>query len=94
MATTDTTITTIHDVLDELRAAATSERDKGDMFEDLMVAFLRTDPVWNNRFAEVWKWGDSDSTRRASNSLIGMPKVTMRSRSEEAEWRVTVLCRS
>ena len=35
--------TTIHDVLAELRERATSEREKSDLFEDLIAKFLRTD---------------------------------------------------
>ncbi len=50
--------TTINDVLGELRFAATDERDKGDRFERLMVAYLRTDPLYVDRFAEVWRWTD------------------------------------
>lgn len=48
--------TTIHDVLDELRASALDERDKGDKFERLMQGYFRTDPQWARQFSEVWLW--------------------------------------
>lgn len=48
--------TTIHDILDELRAGALDERDKGDKFEQLMQGYLRTDPEWALQFSEVWLW--------------------------------------
>lgn len=48
----------IHDVLDELRAAALDERDKGDKFERLVQAYLRTDPEWAARFSDVWLWSE------------------------------------
>ncbi len=35
--------TSIHDLLGELYVSSTDERDKGDKFERLMAAFLRTD---------------------------------------------------
>lgn len=47
---------TIHEVLGELRAASLDERDKGDKFERLIQAYLRTDPEWAARFSDVWLW--------------------------------------
>lgn len=49
---------TITDILAELRATATDERDKGDKFEQLMVAYLRTDPLYADRYSNVWRWTD------------------------------------
>jgi predicted helicase len=34
----------------------TDERDKGDKFERLMAAYLRTDVTWSDRFSHVWLW--------------------------------------
>jgi len=51
-------VTTVLDILAELRAAATDERDKGERFERLMAAYLRTDPLYADRFTEVWMWAD------------------------------------
>jgi predicted helicase len=48
--------TTIRDILSELDASATDERDKGDKFERLMTAYLRTDASWSDRFSNVWLW--------------------------------------
>jgi predicted helicase len=47
---------TIHSVLDDLRNASISERDKGDMFERLMQAFFKLDPLYAERFSNVWMW--------------------------------------
>lgn len=49
---------TIYDVLDELRASALSEADKGSRFERLMKAYLRIDPVFADQFSDVWLWGE------------------------------------
>ncbi|WP_328990330.1 DEAD/DEAH box helicase family protein [Kribbella sp. NBC_01245] len=47
---------TIHEVLEQLRATALDERDKGDKFERLVASYLRSDPEWTARFSEVWLW--------------------------------------
>lgn len=48
----------IRDILDELAASSTDERDKGDKFERLMAAYLRTDVTWRDRFVNVWLWNE------------------------------------
>lgn len=50
--------TTIHQILEELAAAATDHRDKGDKFERLTLAYLTTDPLYVARFSDVWMWND------------------------------------
>jgi predicted helicase len=54
----DIWVTTIYTLLDELRASAISEVDKGAKFERLMKAFLLTDPVYAEQFKDVWLWGE------------------------------------
>ncbi|MGH7868982.1 MAG: DEAD/DEAH box helicase family protein [Candidatus Dormibacteraceae bacterium] len=51
-------VASIHDILDELYVSSTDERDKGDKFERLMAAYLRTDVTWSDRFSDVWLWSD------------------------------------
>jgi predicted helicase len=51
-------VTTIFDILAELREASTDEKDKGDKFEHLMAAYLRTDPLYAARYSKVWRWTD------------------------------------
>jgi predicted helicase len=45
-------------VLEKYRAISFSERDKGDRFERLMQAYLKTDPKWTNKFSDVWLWNE------------------------------------
>lgn len=45
-------------VLEELRAIATSEKDKGDRFERLMLHALRTDRSFAAQFTDVWLWDE------------------------------------
>lgn len=50
--------TSIKEVLEELDISSTSGRDKGDKFERLVAAYLRTDPAWSSRFSKVWLWNE------------------------------------
>lgn len=51
-------VTTVYDVLDQLREQATSETSKGTKFEHLMLGFLRTDPMYADQFSDVYLWND------------------------------------
>ena len=42
--------------IDYIREAARSERRKGDLFERLMVQYFSEDPIYKERFSEVWLW--------------------------------------
>ncbi len=66
------TTTTIHDILDQLRDSAWDERDKGDRFERLIVSYLRTDPLYVNKFDEVWRWSDWPQRRRQPDTGIDL----------------------
>jgi len=49
---------TIYDLLEEFRSTARDTRDQGDKFERLIQAFLKTDPMYQTKFSEVWLWKD------------------------------------
>ena len=49
---------TIHDVLAQFREEASSKRDLGDRFERLVCAYLRLDPLYAERFSNVWMFND------------------------------------
>lgn len=49
---------TIDALLAKYRDHSFHERDKGDKFERLMQAYLRTDPKYADRFREVWLWSE------------------------------------
>ena len=51
-------MTTIHDILNEFREAASSNREMGDKFERLVASFLVTDPLQKERFSDVWLWSE------------------------------------
>ncbi|MCL5972199.1 MAG: restriction endonuclease [Firmicutes bacterium] len=49
---------TIYDLLEERRERARTTREQGDQFERLMQAFFRTDPLYREKFSDVWLWQD------------------------------------
>ena len=46
------------DILAKYRIVSFSERDKGERFERLMQAFLKTAPLYAGLFEHVWLWAD------------------------------------
>ena len=57
------------DTLDHIRSIATSEAKKGRLFERLMKAYFVQDPLYRDRFSDVWLWPEwvaerSDFARR------------------------------
>lgn len=63
----------IHEVLTDLRTTALDERDKGDKFERLVQAFLRTDAEWTAKFEDVWLW--SNWPERGNRPATGIDVV-------------------
>lgn len=51
-------MTAVEQVLDEIRAVATDEHDKGDRFERLMLHAFLTDRTYQQQFTDVWRWMD------------------------------------
>ena len=51
-------MTTIHTILEEFRQAATSNRDMGDKFERLMASYLCIDPLYKDKYSDVWLWNE------------------------------------
>ena len=50
--------TTIHTLLEEFRQAKQSNREMGDRFERLIANYLVTDPLYQDKFSDVWLWGE------------------------------------
>lgn len=45
-------------LLEKYRKIAFSQRDKGERFERLMQAYLKTDPKYAHFFKKVWLWNE------------------------------------
>ena len=48
----------LHNLLNTYRKESKTEREKGDYFELLSIAFLKNDPVYAPQFSEVWSYSD------------------------------------
>lgn len=48
----------IHDLLEDLNSYSLDNRDKGDLFERLIKAYLSNEPEWAARFENVWLWSE------------------------------------
>ena len=48
----------IHSILEEFREAALSNRDLGDKFERLFANYLTTDPLYIDKYSDVWLWSE------------------------------------
>ena len=46
------------DVYQDLCQRYPDEQDRGRAFEPLVAKVLRTDPMYRERFAEVWQWSE------------------------------------
>ncbi|MDR3540910.1 MAG: DEAD/DEAH box helicase family protein [Desulfosporosinus sp.] len=51
-------MTTINSILEEFRQAATSNRNLGDKFERLIASYLSIDPLYIDKYSDVWLWGE------------------------------------
>ena len=49
--------------LDHIRSIADSQAQKGRLFERLMKAYFRLDPIYGERFAKVWLWSEWAAAR-------------------------------
>ena len=58
MAETTSPSRTVYDVVEHIREVSTSNHQRGVLFENLMSAYLTTDPTYANRFEKVWRWAD------------------------------------
>ena len=52
------------EMLDHIRAVSDSEREKGSRFERVMKKFFAEDPVYKERFSNVWLWPEWAARQR------------------------------
>ncbi|HLP85468.1 MAG TPA: type ISP restriction/modification enzyme [Phycisphaerales bacterium] len=65
-----TSATTLDSILAQFRDDARSNRDLGDRFERLIVAYLRTDPLYAEKFSDVWLFNDWPDKGRIGDTGI------------------------
>ena len=64
-------------ILETYKNISFSERDKGERFERLMQAYLKTDPKYANLFKEVWMWNDFPQKVDFGGKDIGIDLVAL-----------------
>jgi predicted helicase len=80
---------TIHHILEQFRQEATSTRDLGDKFENLILAYLRTDPQYAELFKRVWLW--MDFPLRGKKGDLGIDLVAQE-RATGEYWAIQCKC--
>ncbi|MEX2410008.1 MAG: type ISP restriction/modification enzyme [Candidatus Paceibacterota bacterium] len=68
---------TFQNILDKYRKISFSERDKGDRFERLMQAYLKTDPKYSTIFKNVWMWNEFPGKLDLGGGDTGIDLVAM-----------------
>lgn len=64
-------------ILDKYRRISHSERDKGERFERLMQAYLKTDPKYETIFKNVWLWSEFPAKDDLGGSDTGIDLVAL-----------------
>lgn len=68
-------MTPFQTILKQYRDYSFSERDKGDRFERLMQAYLKTDPKYAILFKEVWMWNEFPAKKDLGGKDTGIDLV-------------------
>jgi predicted helicase len=68
-------MTSIHEILKELRVAALDERDKGSLFEKLTKTWFEVSPEYSNVFDKVWLYADWAAENGISRTDVGIDLV-------------------
>lgn len=66
-----------HQVLNHVRERAFSERDKGTKFEQLIQAYLYTDPQYANLLNKIWLWNEFPFRRDLGKQETGIDLVAI-----------------
>jgi predicted helicase len=69
----------IHAILAQFRAEAQNNRDLGDKFERLIGSYLRVDPLYAERFSDVWlfnEWPQKGSIGDVGIDIVARQRAT------------------
>jgi predicted helicase len=78
------------DIIDTYRKQSFSERDKGTRFERLIKGYLQTDPLYADKFSEVWMWEDFPYRDNLGGVDTGIDLVTLTNENEY--WAIQCKC--
>ncbi|MBF0101649.1 MAG: restriction endonuclease [Desulfobacterales bacterium] len=77
-------------ILEKYRQIAFSEHDKGNRFERVMQAYLKTDPKYAYNFKTIWLWNDFPSKSDLGGIDTGIDLVTLT--HEGDYWAIQCKC--
>ena len=83
-------MTSLKKIIKQYSDYSFSERDKGDRFERLIQAYLKTDPKYATLFAEVWMWNEFPHREELSGKDIGIDLVAYT--YEREYWAIQCKC--
>ena len=73
----------MHGVINYIREEATSQYRVGNEFERLIKRYFRIDPLYKERFSDVWLWGEWTALRTDFDATdIGIDLVAQESSGE------------
>lgn len=81
---------TFVDLLSSIRKSAFTEKDKGTRFENLMRAYLLTDPLYATTLKTVWLWSDFPFRKDFSGKDTGIDLVAKTVKGEY--WAIQCKC--
>lgn len=64
--------TTVSDILTAFRDLPVSNRERGEKFERLMVQYLKLDPLYQEKFSDVWMWADWPDNKDKTDTGIDL----------------------
>ena len=79
---------TVYHVIDWIRETSENEREKGDKFERATRFFLKNDPVYSQRFSDVWMWKDAPTN---DGSDLGIDLVALDA-EDGTYWAIQCKC--
>lgn len=71
--------TTIYNILDQLKRDVWSQREVGNRFERLIKAYLLTDPLYQDKYSDVWlwsEWPDNNKRQDTGIDLVAKDRIT------------------
>lgn len=80
----------IHEVLSEFRAASIDERDKGDLFESLILSYLQIDPTYSSYFDKAWLYPEWAKENGRPGNDVGIDLVA---RNRESGALTAIQCK-
>ena len=83
-------MSTFVDILKKYRDVSFSERDKGDRFEKLIKAYLRTTSIYSNKFSDIWLWNEFPAKSQFGGKDVGIDLVALTYDNEY--WAIQCKC--